>query len=84
MILWCFESRGVGSLPTRAARYRQYRTAFPKEGVRVAIRTVRASEHAAEAVIEFIDRAGHLIARMEGYECVMDVSLKDAFASNEI
>ena len=84
MILWCFEARGVGSLPTRAAHYRQYRGAYPKEGVRVAIRTNSVTEHAAEATIEFIDTAGHLVARIDGYECVMDATLKDAFAVNEL
>ena len=84
MILWCFEAHGVGSLPTGAGRYRQFAGAFPKKGSRIQIHVQHVSEHAAEAVVEFLDEAGGLIARMDGYECVMDGSLKGAFAENQL
>ena len=85
MILWCFEARGIGSLPTGAARYRQYVRAFPTgENVRICIRILNAREHSATAAIEFLDHAGHLLARMDGYECVMDAALQTAFADNAL
>jgi hypothetical protein len=84
MILWGFEARGVGSLPTRIARYRQFRRQFPRDGARVTARVERQSEHAAEATIEVCDRAGSLVARIEGYECVLDASLSTAFARNQL
>ena len=83
-ILWCQERRGAGSLPTSAARYRQFRRAFPAAGTRIVLRLSRVTDHAAAADIDFLDSAGDLVARMEGYECVIDPSLCDAFARNQL
>jgi hypothetical protein len=84
MILWCFETRGVGSLPTGAGNYRQFVRAFPQAGTRIQIRVSHAAEHSATATIEFLDHAGALLARMENYECVMDATLENAFALNQL
>ncbi|HUO09663.1 MAG TPA: SDR family NAD(P)-dependent oxidoreductase [Phycisphaerae bacterium] len=84
MILWCFETRGVGSLPTAVGNYRQFVRAFPQSGVRIGIRVLQASEHSATAAIEFTDHAGNLLARMDGYECVMDATLQESFALNQL
>jgi hypothetical protein len=84
MILWCFETHGAGSLPTSAASYRQYAKAFPVAGTRVQVRVLHAGEHSAEASIEFIGADGKVVAAMSGYECVMDESLKSAFATNQL
>jgi acyl transferase domain-containing protein/NAD(P)-dependent dehydrogenase (short-subunit alcohol dehydrogenase family) len=84
MILWCFEARGTGSLPTAIAHYRQFARAFPPAGTRIHIRVTHAAEHAATAAIEFLDAAGTLVARIDGYECVMDKSLESAFAMNQL
>jgi hypothetical protein len=83
-ILWCQERRGAGSLPTSAAKYRQFRRAFPSSGTKIVLRVTRANDHAATADIEFLDATGELVARMEGYECVIDPSLSDAFARNQL
>jgi hypothetical protein len=83
MILWSFDRRGVGSLPTAMQRYRQF-AVFPQTGVRIVARVTKAAEHAANADIEFLDDAGRLIARIDGYECVLDASLAAAFAKNEL
>jgi hypothetical protein len=84
MILWCFETRGIGSLPTSAASYRQYSRAFPQAGTRIHIHATHATDHSATAAIEFLDHAGNLLARMDGYECVMDATLESAFALNQL
>ena len=84
MILWCFETQGIGSLPTRFSHYRQYRRGFPATGVRTVIRAAAIDKHTAGAAIEFLDLTGALIARIDGYECVMDATLHDAFASNQL
>ncbi len=84
MILWCFEMHGVGSLPTSVASYRQYAKTFPPSHTNVAARVVHAGEHSAEAAIDFLDSSGRVIASMTGYECVMDATLKTAFATNEL
>ena len=85
MILWSFERFGAGSLPCFAARYRQFQEAFPKDGVQVVIRVTSESAHGASADMEFLDRnTGKLVARLEGYECVIDPSLKQAFQRNQL
>ena len=84
MILWCFETRGIGSLPTRFAHYRQYRRNFPGTGIRVIIRARATDEHTAGGTIEFLDSTGALIARIEGYECVMDATLQESFSVNQL
>ena len=44
MILWSVERSGAGSLPTSVGRYRQFRRAFPADGVRVVARITQADE----------------------------------------
>jgi acyl transferase domain-containing protein/NAD(P)-dependent dehydrogenase (short-subunit alcohol dehydrogenase family) len=85
MILWSFERFGSGSLPCFAGRYRQFQEAFPREGAQVVIRVTSESAHGAAADMEFLDRhTGKLVARLEGYECVIDPSLKQAFQRNQL
>jgi NAD(P)-dependent dehydrogenase (short-subunit alcohol dehydrogenase family) len=82
--LWCFEQAGAASLPTRVGCYRQFRRAFPAAGVRVEARIDRPAEHRAVADIEFLDGDGGLVARIEGYECVIDAMLNQAFRRNRL
>ena len=79
MILWTLEQHGAPSLPCFVGRYRQYRRAFPADGVRVVARVTKHSSLHALADIEYRDAAGQVVARIEGYECVMDASLQRAF-----
>ncbi len=49
------------------------------------IRVTNAQSHSAVADIEFVERtSGKLIARLEGYECVIDTSLAQAFKRNQL
>ena len=82
MILWSLERTGSGSLPTYVGRYRQFRRAFPAEGVRVVARVTEAGAHKARADVDFLDDRGQPVARIEDYECVIDASLKAAFRRN--
>jgi malonyl CoA-acyl carrier protein transacylase len=84
MILWSFDQLGIGSLPTAIKSYRQYQRNFPKEGTQILIRVNEYTKFRAEASIEFLDNNGGLVARIEGYECVTDASLNDAFKKNEL
>ena len=85
MILWSFERFGSGSLPCFAGRYRQFQEAFPRDGAQVVIRVTSESARGASADMEFLDRhTGKLVARLEGYECVIDPSLKQAFQRNQL
>src|SRR5262249_34256831 len=71
LILWSHEHRQVSNLPCHLRRYRQYRRGFPASGVRVVARIEHASELHALATIDLLDREGGLVARLEGYECVL-------------
>jgi acyl transferase domain-containing protein/acyl carrier protein/NAD(P)-dependent dehydrogenase (short-subunit alcohol dehydrogenase family) len=84
MILWSFQQTGTASLPTKIASYRQFQSKFPKEGASLNIHIEKATTHAATATIEFLDKQQNLIARIEGYECVIDASLNEAFKRNTL
>jgi len=85
MILWSFDRFGAGSLPCFAGRFRQYHDRFPRDGVQIVIRVTSEREHGATADMEFLDRhTGKLVARLEGYECVIDPSLAHAFQHNQL
>jgi NAD(P)-dependent dehydrogenase (short-subunit alcohol dehydrogenase family)/acyl carrier protein len=80
MVVWTQERHGAPSLPCHLARYRQYQRAFPAAGVCVVAHVTRDSDLHALADIEYVDERGQLIARLEGYECVIDPALKRAFS----
>ncbi len=84
MILWAIEHCGKPSLPTGLRRYRQFRAGFPRQGVTVRARVTRRAEQVAEADVELIDGAGALVARIDGYQCALASSLRDAFARNRL
>ncbi len=85
MILWSFQRFGAGSLPCFAGRFRQYHDSFPRDGVQVVIRVTSEREHGATADMEFLERgSGKLVARLEGYECVIDPALSRAFQHNQL
>ena len=84
VVLWCRERLGANSLPTAIGGYRQFRRAFPAEGVRVVAEIRQASDARAVADIEFLDAQGELVARLGSYECVVDASLNQAFRRNQL
>ncbi len=84
MILWSFAQQGIGSLPTAIAHYRQYERNFPKEGAKVIAEVVEHTDHRARATIEFLKNEDHILALMEGYECVRDSALHLAFKENNL
>jgi NAD(P)-dependent dehydrogenase (short-subunit alcohol dehydrogenase family)/acyl carrier protein len=80
MVVWSRELHDAPSLPCHVARYRQYQRSFPSVGVRVVVRVTRDSDLHALADIDYLDEGGQLVARLEGYECVIDPALRRAFA----
>ena len=80
MVIWSQEVHKVPSLPCRLTRYRQYQRSFPTGDVRVVVRIARDHDALALADIDYLDERGQLIARLEGYECVLDAALRRAFA----
>jgi hypothetical protein len=85
MVLWSLEKNGVESIPSFAGRYRQFETSYPREGARIVIRATQHNEHKALADIHFVNPFNNkLIARLEGYECIIDTSLNCAFRRNQL
>jgi acyl transferase domain-containing protein/NAD(P)-dependent dehydrogenase (short-subunit alcohol dehydrogenase family)/acyl carrier protein len=78
-ILWCFEERGMVSLPSYSASYRQYRDVFPPDGVIAVLEIKDAGGHKIKGDFTFLDAREKVVARMTGYEAVMDQSLSKAF-----
>jgi acyl transferase domain-containing protein/NAD(P)-dependent dehydrogenase (short-subunit alcohol dehydrogenase family) len=84
MILWSWEHRRAGSLPCAIGSLRQFTTAFPKTGSRVVISIDSDRSAVVKATLHFLDLQGRLLARVEGYECVIDPGLEDAFRRNQL
>jgi hypothetical protein len=84
VVLWCRDRLGASSLPTAVSGYRQFRPAFPAEGVRVVAEIQTSTDTRAVTDLEFLDAGGELVARVDGYECVIDSSLNQAFRRNRL
>ena len=83
MILWTAQEMGAPSLPSFAARYRQY-AEFPERGVRIVAKTHRHGDGLASADMEFLDERGALVARLDGFECAASAALSTAFRRNSV
>ncbi len=77
--LWCYEQHGCVSLPSRAASYRQFRQAFPSEGITVVLEVRDAAGKKMRGDFTFLDSTGEVVARLTGFEAVMDPVLNRAF-----
>jgi len=83
MILWSTERFGSPSLPCRVGEYRQFKN-FPRSGLEIVIKVTEQNQNCARATIEFTDHHGHLVARIENYECVIEPSLSTTFRNNQL
>ena len=78
-ILWCHRTLGSLSLPGSGARYRQYQSNFPSDGVS-AVLTVRESKsRRLTADVNFLDGDSRLVARMEDFSWTVAPFLNEAF-----
>jgi NAD(P)-dependent dehydrogenase (short-subunit alcohol dehydrogenase family) len=84
MIVWTSDRVGEASLPSRLTRYRQFVPAFPKDGARIVISVRDRSEARVVSDIDWVGDDGSLLARLEGYESVVDSSLSRAFRQNRL
>ena len=84
MIVWTFDRVGELSLPSRFTRYRQFVPSFPKEGARIVINVHERANGKVVSDIDWIGDDGNLLARLEGYESVVDSSLSKAFRHNRL
>ena len=80
-IIWCFEERGLVSLPSYSAGYRQYRDNFPLDGVTAVFEVKEVTDHKIKGDFTFLDADDVVVARLTGFEAVMDASLSKAFKS---
>ncbi len=78
-IVWSYEQKGVVSLPSFGASYRQYCRQFPSEGVVAVFEILKSSQHKILGDFTFLDSGNNVIARLTGYEAVMNASLAKAF-----
>ncbi len=78
-IVWCFEQKGMLSLPTFGASYRQYCSRFPEQGVTAVLEIRQAGQNKMLGDFTFLDARHGVIARLTGYEAVMDTALTKAF-----
>jgi NAD(P)-dependent dehydrogenase (short-subunit alcohol dehydrogenase family) len=78
-IVWCYEQHGLVCLPSYAESYRQYRERFPDDGVTAVLEVITATQRKMVGDFTFLDREKKVIARMTGYEAVMDAGLFKAF-----
>jgi hypothetical protein len=83
LILWSQEHRGAANLPCLLGRYRQYRP-YPTGLTRAVAVVSHATDGLARADIDLTDEQGRLVARLEGYECVLDLALARAFRRNRV
>ena len=80
-IIWCYETQGKVSLPSYAASYRQYRNRFPEDGVRAILEVHQVTAHKMTGDFTFIDKNDEIIAKLRGYEAIMDAELQKAFVN---
>ena len=77
--LWCYEETGSVSLPSYCKHYRQYRTAFPTDGLTAVLQIEDVNAHKMRGDCVLIDADNRIIAELRGYEAVIDESLYRAF-----
>jgi len=84
MIVWTSDRVGKASLPSKLTRYRQFVPAFPEGGARIVIKVRDRSNGRVISDIDWVAEDGSLLARLEGYESVVDSSLGPAFRHNQL
>ena len=77
--VWCFEEKGIVSLPSYAASYRQYCSQFPSDGVTAVLEIKEATGRKMRGDFTFIDANDVIAASLSGFEVIMDPSLLKAF-----
>ncbi|MCJ8502510.1 type I polyketide synthase [Desulfatitalea alkaliphila] len=78
-IIWCHEQRRQLCLPSYAATYRQYREKFPTDQVTVVLTVTAVTDRKMTGDFDFLDAKKEVVARLTGYEAIMDPGLANAF-----
>jgi len=82
-IVWCYEQKGMVSLPSFGASYRQYCSQFPQNGITAVLEIRHIGSHKICGDYTFLDANHTVIACLTGYEAVMDASLTKAFTNTD-
>jgi len=77
--VWCFEEKGTVSLPSYGESYRQYCHHFPADGVTAVLEIKAVNNRKMRGDFTFLDAGDLMVARLTGYEAIMDASLLKAF-----
>jgi hypothetical protein len=78
-VLWTYEHTGMVSLPSYVSAYRQYRQHFPVGNVTAVLEVNNVTEHKLTGDFTFMDEENKVVAKMNGYEAVIDETLMKAF-----
>jgi hypothetical protein len=78
-ILWCHEEQNSLCLPSYSARYRQYRHPFSGGDITAVLEVRSAKNRKMLGDVTFLEDDRKVVARLEGYEAVMNPSLAEAF-----
>ncbi len=77
--VWCYEEKGIVSLPSYAASYRQYCSQFPLDGVKAVLEIKEATSRKMRGDFTFLDSNDEIVAILSGFEAILDPSLLKAF-----
>ena len=80
-IVWTFEQKNMVCLPSFSESYRQYRRRFPSGPVTAVLEIKDATDRKVRGDFTFLDENDTVVARLTGYEALMDPSLFKAFKS---
>jgi len=77
--IWCYEQKGMVSLPSYIASYRQYRRKFPDTPITAVLDITDVTNRKMIGNITFLDANKVVTAELIGYESTMDSSLYKTF-----
>jgi acyl transferase domain-containing protein/NAD(P)-dependent dehydrogenase (short-subunit alcohol dehydrogenase family)/acyl carrier protein len=77
--LWCYELKGMVSLPSFVASFRQYCRTFPSTPVTAVLDITNVTDHKMTADVTILDSNSRVAAELKGYEAIMDQNLFKAF-----
>ncbi len=77
--VWCYEQKGMVSLPSYIASFRQYCRKFPDTPVTAVLDITNVTNRKMTGNITFLDSNKIVTAELIGYEATMDSSLFKAF-----
>ncbi|MBC8394824.1 MAG: polyketide synthase dehydratase domain-containing protein, partial [Deltaproteobacteria bacterium] len=78
-IIWSFEEFGLVCLPSYFASYRQYCRSFPSTDITAIMEVKEANKHKLRCDYTFLSEDNAVLARLIGYEAIMDPSLYKTF-----